>query len=80
MSCTCEHVVQFYDTEAILIAQIGRAMCIALDEGSAVVCIATDAHRQLLERHMMDRGIDVPRRVRRARSCVSMPQQRCPSS
>jgi hypothetical protein len=58
-SCTSEHVVQFYDTESILISEVGRAMGIALDQGAAVVCIATDAHRELLERHLMDRGIDV---------------------
>jgi hypothetical protein len=34
-------------------------MCIALDQGHAVVCIATESHRRLLERRVVDRGIDV---------------------
>ncbi len=58
-SSTSEHVVQFYDTEGTLISQVGRAMCIALDQGAAVVCIATVPHRQRLERHLTVRGIDV---------------------
>lgn len=55
-----EHVVQFYETEQALIAEVGRAMCVAIDQGNAVVCVATDAHRRLLEKHLLDRGIDVP--------------------
>ena len=51
--------LQLYVTEGMLISAVGRAMCIALDQGAAVVCIATDAHRQRLERHLMVRGIDV---------------------
>jgi hypothetical protein len=45
-NCQSEHVVQRYDTEAVLVAEIGRATCIALDRGAAVVCIATDGHRR----------------------------------
>lgn len=45
-SCQSEHIVQFYDTKAMLVAEIGSAMRIALDQGAAVVCIATDGHRR----------------------------------
>jgi hypothetical protein len=51
--------VQFSDTDELLINEIGRAASVALDEGSAVVCIATRAHRQLLARHLTDHGLDV---------------------
>ena len=54
-----EHVLRFYGTDAVLITEIARAMCVALDQGSAVICIATDAHRQRLEDHLVSRGIDV---------------------
>jgi hypothetical protein len=41
------------------IANMGRAMCAALDQGNAVMCIATGTHRQLLERQLTSHGIDV---------------------
>ena len=44
--------VQFADPDAVLLAEIGRAMSAALNRGNAVVCIATDAHRRLLEAHL----------------------------
>ena len=55
-----EHIVQFYDDDPTLIAEVGRSMCIALDQGNAVVCLATDPHRRALEQHLTSRGIDVP--------------------
>ncbi len=45
------------DTE--LIFEAGRVACVALDQGHAVVCIATDAHLASLERQLHDRGINV---------------------
>jgi hypothetical protein len=51
--------VQFSDTDAVLINEIGRAASVALDEGNAVVCIATRAHRLLLARHLADHGLDI---------------------
>lgn len=54
-----EYVVQFYDDDSGLITPIGRAMCVALDAGYAVLCITTGAHRRLLEEHLTTRGIDV---------------------
>ncbi len=38
---------------------MGRTMCIALDLGRAAVCVVTSATRDLLERQLLDRGIDV---------------------
>ena len=53
------HVVQFYDSEGMLISQVGHAMWVALDQGAAVVCVATGMHRWRLERYLIIRGIDV---------------------
>ena len=52
------HVLELYDDEPWLV-EIGRAMSVAISQGSAVVCIATDAHWRLLERHVVDCGIDI---------------------
>jgi hypothetical protein len=41
------------------IAKMGRAMYAALDQGNAVMCIATGTHRRLLERQLTIHGIDV---------------------
>jgi hypothetical protein len=57
---SAQHVVQFYDDDPLLIAEVGRAMCVALDQGSAVLCVATHSHRRLLQDHLQNRGIDVP--------------------
>ena len=51
--------VQFADPDAVLIAEIGRAMSATLQRGNAVVCIATDVHRQLLEDHVHRAGTDL---------------------
>jgi len=53
------HYVQFYEDDSALVAQIGRAMCVALDQGHAAICIATQSHRQLLEKQLQERGIDL---------------------
>ncbi len=53
--------VQFADPDAVLIAEIGRAMSAALERGNAVVCIATNAHRRLLEAQLERAGADVHR-------------------
>jgi DcmR-like sensory protein len=61
--------VQFADPDAVLIAQLGRAMSATLVRGNAVVCIATDAHRRLLESRLRRGGTDL-RRARRAQQYV----------
>ena len=43
----------------MLISQVGHAMWIALDQGAAVVCVATGMHRWRLERSLIIRGNDV---------------------
>ena len=61
--------VQFADPDAVLIAEIGRAMSAALAQGNAVVCIVTATHRRLLERRLNRAGTDL-RRARRAQQYV----------
>ena len=56
---THEKFIQFADPDAVLIAEIGRAMASALERGNAVVCIATDGHRRLLEEHVHRAGADL---------------------
>lgn len=51
--------IQFADPDAVLITELARAMSSALARGSAVVCIATDAHRLLLETRLERSGADV---------------------
>jgi hypothetical protein len=44
---------------AILLSEIGRKMCAALDQGNAVVSVATGRHRRLLEAQLTAHGIDI---------------------
>ena len=53
------HSLKFFDDVARLVHEIGRTMCVALDQGHAAVCVVTPATRDLLEQHLRDRGIDV---------------------
>jgi hypothetical protein len=53
--------VQFADPDAVLMAEIARAMSAVLNRGNAVVCIATDTHRRLLEAHPARAGADLNR-------------------
>ena len=57
--------LQFYDDLAPLVTELGRAMCVALDQGHAVLCAVSDSTRVLLEEQLVKRGIDVSE----ARSC-----------
>lgn len=50
---------QFYDEVAPLVSDLGQAMCVALDQGHAVLCAVTDATRLILEEQLTKRGIDV---------------------
>lgn len=61
--------IQFADPDAVLITELGRAMSSALERGSAVMCIATEAHRSLLEAQLDRSGADL-RRARDANQYV----------
>jgi len=45
--------------DPVPMAEIGRHMCLALDRGNAVVCIAIGARRQLLEEQLADHGVNL---------------------
>ena len=51
--------LKFFDDVARLVHEIGRTMCVALDQGHAAVCVVTPATRDLLENLLRERGIDV---------------------
>jgi hypothetical protein len=51
--------LQFYDEVAPLVHELGRAMCVALDQGHAVLCVVSDSTRRILEEQLTQRGIDV---------------------
>lgn len=58
-------IVQFSDTDAVLITELCRSMCVVLDEGSGVLCIATRTHRRFVEGQFTQRGIDLEAAKRR---------------
>ena len=47
------------DYDAWVIAEIGRSMASSLNQGNAVVCIASGTHRRQIEQQLKIRGIDV---------------------
>jgi hypothetical protein len=51
--------LQFYGEVAPLVGDLGRAMCVALDQGHAVLCAVSDSTRLMLEEQLTKRGIDV---------------------
>jgi hypothetical protein len=51
--------LQFYDEVAPLVSDLGRAMCVALDQNHAVLCVVADSTRLMLEEQLTKRGIDV---------------------
>jgi hypothetical protein len=51
--------LQFYGEVAPLVGDLGCAMCVALDQGHAVLCAVSDSTRLMLEEQLTKRGIDV---------------------
>jgi anti-sigma regulatory factor (Ser/Thr protein kinase) len=54
-----DHVVQFYEHDAELVAGIGSYLIDPADQAAAYVVIATEAHRDAVVRHLGAHGIDV---------------------
>ena len=54
-----QHVVQFYERDADLVARAGEYLRDALREGGVAIVIATEAHRDAFEAHLRDTGVDV---------------------
>lgn len=58
---TGAHTVQFYETSEFLNQAIANFSAEGIDQGDAVIIIATGAHRASLERRLNEQGYDVPR-------------------
>jgi PAS domain S-box-containing protein len=54
-----EHVVQFYEQDRVLVAELGRLIGDALTSGDSAIVVATAAHRDGLARDLLARGLDV---------------------
>lgn len=61
------HVVQFYESDAFLADEVGRFIGMALGAGDAAVVIATEAHREQIERNLDRRGLDMARAIGQGR-------------
>src|SRR5690348_5271694 len=53
------HTVQFYETDAALLDELGQYIGTALLSGDAAVVIATAEHRSGLSERLRSRGLDV---------------------
>ena len=56
---TCQHVVQFYESDAVLIDTLETFLGTGLQNGESIVVIATGAHLNSLERRLNEAGIDL---------------------
>jgi anti-sigma regulatory factor (Ser/Thr protein kinase) len=54
-----EHVVQFYENDAQLVAGVGPYLAAALHAGDVAIAIATEAHREAFETYLRNEGIDL---------------------
>jgi anti-sigma regulatory factor (Ser/Thr protein kinase) len=54
-----QHVVQFYESDADLIARAGAYLSDGVQDGAVAILIATEAHRAAFEAHLRDAGVDV---------------------
>lgn len=61
------HVVQFYESDAFLADEVGRFIGMALGAGDSAIVIATKAHREMIERNLETRGLDVARAAAQGR-------------
>jgi PAS domain S-box-containing protein len=60
-----DHVVQFYEDDAVLTSAVARFLGEGLRAGDFVIAIATEPHKQAIEGQLAFEGLDVPR------SCAS---------
>src|SRR5687768_5737504 len=56
-----DHLVQFYEDEAVLTAAVARFLGEGLRAGDIVIAIATEPHKRAFERHLAAIGFDVTR-------------------
>ncbi|HET7033137.1 MAG TPA: MEDS domain-containing protein [Casimicrobiaceae bacterium] len=55
----CDHVVQFYERDDVLIDEVGRHVGSGLMNGSGAIVIATPSHREALHRRLTSASGDV---------------------
>jgi anti-sigma regulatory factor (Ser/Thr protein kinase) len=54
-----DHVVQFYERDADLVAAVGQYLAVAIDAGGVALAIATETHRKAFEHQLVAAGVDV---------------------
>ncbi len=54
-----DHIVQFYESDTVLVDSVSRYVCEGLESGESCIVIATPTHRDSLDRELTARGIDV---------------------
>jgi hypothetical protein len=57
--CSQHHLVEFYETEAFLVATVTDFLVPALHESDAVLVVATPEHRDAFDAAIRERGIDL---------------------
>ncbi|HYU14545.1 MAG TPA: GAF domain-containing protein, partial [Candidatus Acidoferrum sp.] len=63
------HIVQFCETDDVLCGLVGDYLAAGLDNGEAVVVIATEPHRESFRRGLRARGAEVDRAYASGRLC-----------
>jgi PAS domain S-box-containing protein len=58
-TATCDHFVQFYEDDAVLVEAVTAFIGASLASGSATIVVATDAHRAAIETALTARGLDL---------------------
>jgi anti-sigma regulatory factor (Ser/Thr protein kinase) len=54
-----DHVVQFYERDADLVAAVAQYLAVAIDAGGVAVAVATETHRRALEHQLVKAGVDL---------------------
>src|SRR5579883_3190045 len=53
------HIVQFYESDALLLDAVAEFLGAALQRGDAAISIATEAHRAGIEERLREKGLDL---------------------
>ena len=64
------HSVQFYADDSFLLDGLSRCTGTALGAGDAAIVLATQAHREALERRLQARGLSTAKAIRQGRYIV----------
>ena len=61
------HVVQFYESDAFLADEVARFIGMALGAGDVAIVIATETHREQIDRNLETRGLNMTRAIGQGR-------------